>query len=42
MQDAHNAEKDPDDQTRSQLRQDMAQEIKKIRGLLRKSSEDSV
>ena len=42
MQDAHNAEKDPNDPARTQLRQDMAQEIKKIRVLLRKSPEDSV
>ena len=41
MQDAHNAEKDPDDPARTQLRQDMAQEIKKIRSLLRKPQEDS-
>jgi len=36
MQDADNAEKDIDDSTRVQLRNDMAQEIKKIRSLLRK------
>lgn len=41
MQDADNAEKNPDDPARTQLRKDMAEEIKKIRGLLRKSQEDS-
>lgn len=34
-QDAQNAEKDPDDHDRNQLRNDIAQEIKKIRGLLK-------
>ncbi len=34
-QDAHNAEKSTDDPVRIQLRQDMAEEIKKIRGLLK-------
>ncbi len=36
MQDADNVEKNPDDPDRTQLRHDMAQEIKKIRNLLRK------
>lgn len=34
-QDAHNAEKDLDDPARTQLRQDIAEEIKKIRSLLK-------
>ena len=39
MQDAHNTEKDSDDPARTQLRNDMAQEIKKIRNILRKSQD---
>lgn len=35
-QDAHNAEKDTDNPARTQLRQDMAEEIKKIRNLIKK------
>lgn len=41
MQDAHNAEKDIDDPNRVQLRKDMAEEIKKIRSLLKKPQADS-
>ena len=41
MQDAHNAEKDSSDPDRTQLRKDMADEIKKIRSLLKKPQSDS-
>ncbi|MBI2676353.1 MAG: hypothetical protein HYX21_00140 [Candidatus Yanofskybacteria bacterium] len=37
IQDADNIEKEPVDPARVQLRNDMAREIKKIRGLLKKS-----
>lgn len=41
LQDAHNAEKDINDPDRVQLRKDMAEEIKKIRSLLKQPQSDS-